>query len=183
MGTKVSFGRTQDVQLSQLISALERASEQLPTTLPKAWFSESLFHCRSERPVDYLAEIEHNLNKLAQMAAEAPGFSYLSEHTEAQLIAYTQAIYRAKRPRSGYPKSDLHQSRDMPEGRANQRAKLEQELARHLEYERRLQDNLRDAQGANNDARNQALVLKCQQRLLRCQRAIADIEKRLEQAG
>lgn len=162
-----------DSDIKRLLEILNQASRSLPSTLQRDWFSPELFQCRSERSCDYLQEIRDNLQKLSQLSAQSTSYVWLMEHVDAQLNAFIQAIYRAKRPAKA-AFVDRHAEKT---SRATQ---LQLELAKHHEYERRLTDNLRQAQAAVESEGKYEHVIACQQRLLRCQRAIAGIEKRIE---
>ena len=158
--------------IERLMEILDQASESMPANLRRDWFSPELFQCRSEKSCDYLQEIRDNLQKLSQLSAQSTSYQWLVEHVDAQLNAFIQAIYRAKRPAQAKT-VDRHAQKT---SRATQ---LQLELAKHHEYERRLADNLREAQMAADSAGKHERVIACQQRLLRCQRAIAALEKRI----
>ncbi|MCL4409882.1 MAG: primosomal replication protein [Gammaproteobacteria bacterium] len=169
-----------DDNLRNALHMLEQEAKHLPKNISKTWFSPELFHCRSERSCDYLQEIQANLQKLAELNPSSESASWLGQHVNAQLNAFTQAVFRAKRPAPAVTSkqklpSDERQSRSQ---------RLYAELAKHHEYERRLSDNLRQAQAAASSASSseshQRQVLLCQQRLMRCQKAIANIEAQIE---
>ena len=162
-----------DSDFKRLLEILDQASTSMPTTLQQEWFSPELFQCRSENSCDYLHEIRDNLQKLSQLSEQSSSYPWLLEHTDAQLNAFIQAIYRAKRP----PKQAFV---DRHAEKASRATKLQLELAKHHEYERRLTDNLRQAQAATESEGRHAHVIACQQRLSRCQRAIANIERKIE---
>lgn len=157
----------------RLMEILDRESKSLPGTLRRDWFSPELFQCRSEKSCDYLQEIRDNLQKLSLLSEQSTSYSWLVEHVDSQLNAFIQAIYRAKRPAQALT-IDRHAQK------TSHATQLQLELAKHHEYERRLTDNLRLAQDAPEAPDKRSHILTCQQRLLRCQRAIADIEKRIE---
>ena len=162
-----------DSDFKRLLEILDQASRSMPETLQRDWFSPEVFQCRSEKSCDYLHEIRDNLQKLSQLSEQSSSYLWLLEHTDAQLNAFIQAIYRAKRP----PKKAFV---DHHAEKTSHATKLQVELAKHHEYERRLTDNLRQAQAAPESEGKHAQVIACQQRLLRCQRAIAHIERKIE---
>lgn len=160
----------------QLLERLETACQGLPKELKSDWFAAELFSCRSADPADYLAEIRLNIERLQSMPKQNESYNWLFSHLEQQLQALTQALFRARKPGSG--KSDSTKPGMLREASL---AGLHQELARHHEYERRLQENLRIAQETEH-AEQQQRIMQCQQRLLRCQRAIRGIEERIRKA-
>ncbi|RUO32994.1 primosomal replication protein PriC [Aliidiomarina soli] len=168
--------------LEQLLTRLRNEGRQLPKTLPRAWFSDELFHCRSEYSADYLREIEENARTLDKLSPQASSYGYLSQRVEAQLLAYTQAILRARKPAANSRSATARSGQSTKQDSARKTlSTLHQDLAEHHEYERRLQDNLREAQQkAVTGTGKHDVIIKCQQRLLRCQRAIAAIEKKIE---
>ncbi|MCL5255666.1 MAG: primosomal replication protein, partial [Gammaproteobacteria bacterium] len=144
----------------------------MPATLRSDWFSAELFQCRSDKSCDYLQEIRDNLQKLSQLSEHSTSYQWFVEHVDAQLNAFIQAVYRAKRPAKA-------SSVDRHAQKTSRATQLQLELAKHHEYERRLTDNLREAQMAADTEGKSERVIACQQRLLRCQRAIAALEKRI----
>lgn len=162
------------------IEILHQESKRLPKNISKSWFSPELFRCRSERSCDYLQEIRDNLQKLSELNPSSESATWLANHLSEQLNAFTQAIFRAKRPA---PAVASKQKLPFDEQQSRSQS-LYAELAKHHEYERRLSDNLRQAQAAADSApsseSHQQHVLLCQQRLMRCQKAIANIEAKIE---
>lgn len=160
--------------LHQVIEALKLAFDKLPTELSTEWFSPELFQCRSSRPMDYLEEIERNAQTLTRLNQNSEQASWLSTQLESQLSAITQALLRSKHKFNSYTQPSLHVRTE------NARLQLEQELAKHHDYERRLTENLRLAQQQPDSAQSKQHIIQCQQRLLRCQRAIAGIERKID---
>lgn len=168
-----------DRELQRAIEILHQESKDLPHNINKTWFSPELFHCRSERVCDYLQEIRDNLQKLSELNPSSESATWLVNHLGEQLNAFTQAIFRAKRPAA----ASINKQKLSFDEEQSRNQSLYAELAKHHEYERRLSDNLRQAQAEaslTHSSENKQRVILCQQRLMRCQRAIADIETQIE---
>ena len=166
-------------EIEALFSALASISSGLPSTLTRALFDDALFQCRSDKTSDFLQEIRGNLQTLAELTPGNERYQWLYEHCEAQIMAFVQVAMRntrtAKNASTSLPKVQSHATRHQ---------RLQQDLVQHHDYERRLKDNLIEAQvqakHQQHDPVAQAKVIACQQRLLRCQKAIAKLEHRLE---
>lgn len=157
-------------QFEELYRQLYVATKGIPSEIKRDWFDVKLFQCRSSRPFDYLDEIKHNVEQLQTLQMYSEPYNWLLNHLDEQLNAYTQALFRAKNKiPAGQKIIKTSQKR-----RANL-ASLHQELATHHDYERRLQENLRVAVAQDE-------ILRAQQRLLRCQRAIAALEEKIRRA-
>lgn len=165
----------QDPDIVRLSAELDKISAKIPKKLTSALFDGSLFQCRSEKTCDYLQEIRDNLQKLSQLTPGNERYRWFYQHCEAQIMAFVQVAMR-----------NSHTARQAARPETNNKAfasslqQLHQDLARHHEYERRLEDNLRQAQTSADSAAGQQRVIACQQRLLRCQRAITAIEKQID---
>lgn len=170
---------TYATEIAQLYSALEAISAGLPRTLTRALFDDALFQCRSEKTRDFVQEIRGNLQTLAALTPKNERYQWFYEHCEAQIMAFVQVAMRnsrtAKKAASSIPKIQSHATRHQ---------RLQQELVLHHDYERRLKDNLTQAQAHASQQPHaeeaKAKVIACQRRLLRCQKAIANLERQLE---
>ena len=165
-------------EIEQLSSALKAISSGLPPLLTRALFDDALFQCRSDKTSDFVQEIRDNLHTLARLTAGHARYQWLYEHCEAQIMAFVQVAMRntrtAKQAAASLAKVQSHATRHQ---------QLQQQLVVYHDYERRLKDNLVQAQAQaeqHQDAATQARVIACQQRLLRCQKAIATLERQLE---
>lgn len=163
-------------EITSLVQILGRVSAELPATLSKELFDTTLFQSRSEYKREYLAEVRHNLVTLARLQPDGERYQWLSERCQAQVNAIVQLSLRnarkVKRSMQGAEAASLV--------RVSQRQYLQQELVKHHDYERRLKDNLYRAQEAAQASGDHNSVLVCQQRLIRCQHAIDNIERQLE---
>lgn len=157
-------------QFDEIYQRLYAATQGLPSEISRDWFDASLFQCRSTRPLDYLEEIKGNMEQLSTVKMYSESYNWLINRLDEQLNAYTQALFRAQNKFPGGQKRN-----SLREQKQQSLAVLHQELATHHDYERRLQDNLRAAS-------EQEEVLRAQQRLLRCQRAIASLEEKIRRA-
>ena len=162
-------------EIEQLFSALKAISSDLPPMLTRALFDDALFQCRSDKTSDFLQEIHDNLHTLARLTAGHERYQWFYEHCEAQIMAFVQVAMRngrtAKHAAVSLPKVQSHATRYQ---------RLQQELAVHHDYERRLKDNLYKAQAEAQISGEHHQVIACQQRLIRCQQAIEKIERQLE---
>ncbi|RTE86002.1 MULTISPECIES: primosomal replication protein PriC [Gammaproteobacteria] len=178
----------QDDSFTTLFNTLRGKAHELSGELLRPWLHSSVFHTQSTHISDYIDEAENNLKILSNIQSRSePEFevqaAYLSERVTQQLEALTRALYRTKPPisesaseiRQAYSaKTQTKVTSTNPETLK----KLYSTLTQYKGYEQRLEDQLRLAQ-QSNDKNQQELVLKAQQRLLRCQRAIVDIEKKI----
>ncbi|MGX5913574.1 primosomal replication protein PriC [Aliidiomarina sp. Khilg15.8] len=156
--------------LEEVYQRLHSATQALPGEISRDWFDATLFQCRSTRPLDYLDEIKRNVDQLQTVKMYSESYNWLINHLDEQLNAYTQALFRAQ---NKFPNGQKTIS--ISEQKQQSLAVLHKDLATHHDYERRLQDNLRNAT-------EQADVLRAQQRLLRCQRAIGVLEEKIRRA-
>lgn len=157
-------------QFEQIYQQLQTATQAFPSEISRDWFDSTLFQCRSTRPLDYLDEIKTNMQQLQTLKMYSESYNWLINHLDEQLNAYTQALFRAQ---NKFPRDQKKIS--ISAQKKQSLAALHQELATHHDYERRLEENLRNVQEQNE-------VLKAQQRLLRCQRAIAALEEKIRRA-
>jgi primosomal protein N'' len=157
-------------RFEEIYQRLESATQGLPSEIQRDWFDATLFQCRSTRPLDYLEEIKRNMDQLQALQMYSESYNWLINRLDEQLNAYTQALFRAQNKFPGGQKKF-----SVGERKQQDLASLHKELATHHDYERRLQDNLRNA-SAQED------VLRAQQRLLRCQRAIGVLEEKIRRA-
>lgn len=175
--TMVDSNKTNEIE--ELFSVLEGLSAGLPPTLTRALFDNALFQCRSEKTSDFLQEIRDNLQILSGLTPGNERYLWFYEHCEAQIMAFVQGAMR--NPRTA---KNAALSRPKVQSNATRHQRLQQELVLHHDYERRLKDNLSQAQTQaaqqQHAAEAQAKVIVCQQRLLRCQRAIVNLERQLE---
>lgn len=161
--------------LVQLNTALEKVLASLPTVITKTLFDTTLFLCRSEQTSDYLQEIQTNLHRLSHLDAANANYQWLYARCEEQINAFIQVAMRNRarinQATTGHrlTRSDL-----------SKRQHLQQELSQHHDYERRLKENLFQAQEAAHDSGDHQRVMVCQQRLIRCQQAIAKLERAIE---
>lgn len=163
--------------IEQLTQALNQLSTDFPALISTSVFSTSLFRSRSEYMVDYLQEIRENLGKLDQLVDTNPQYQWLYEHCETQIMAFVQVAMRNQKQvkQAAAPKGSSASSTLF-----SRQQYLQQELVKHHDYERRLKDNLYKAQEAAQASGDHNSVLVCQQRLIRCQHAIENIERQLE---
>lgn len=181
---------------SQLFKQLYEKADEARTELSRPWFDMTLFSCRSTLIRDYVAEAEQTWQRCEQQQQPSAQQQWLYERLEQQLATLTQALYRGKPPR-GYSKLQVSQQQEeQQQALRNKQSQnlvaLYQQLKQYKEYEVRLTDNLKLlqqevsalAQVTNNTKKHQEkqletqrLLLVAQQRLQRCQKAIAGVDR------
>ncbi|EKE82855.1 primosomal replication protein PriC [Idiomarina xiamenensis] len=157
-------------RLKKIVEALKKQAQQIDQQLSERiehWFDVHLFSCDSNKALDYVLEVERNLNRLPQLSGNAQ--HYLAQQLSLQIEALVVAL------RPGV--IDKKQT-DKRLTTAATLASQHQRLAQYHEYERRLQQNLLDAQQLPSSPQQ---ILHCQQRLNRCQQAIMQLEERIRQ--
>lgn len=184
---------------TQLFNALKEKALCHKGELLRPWLHSSLFHTQSTRVLDYLEEAESNVSRLQQLESQmrvndAPSKGmneqhlWLSERVTKQLEAITRALYKAP-PRVSESLEEIREAykapsannpaNQKPAGTANNIKKLYETLTQYKGYEQRLEDQLRLAQAKSHTDDTRAFVITTQQRLMRCQKAIVDIEKKI----
>lgn len=162
-------------RLSHLIERLASQINEHPNKSEQCLFSPGLFQSLSHNLNDYLSEINTNYFTIKRMVEKKQNIniSFLSERLIEQIAAITREI--ATRP--------LQQT----EKYRNNKEDIYQKLARHQDYQRRLQDMIRDKQLILNKQIYQHEKIQLQQeiasyenRLSRCQYAIKQIERQIE---
>ncbi|WP_428776055.1 primosomal replication protein PriC [Vibrio sp.] len=163
-------------QLAQQAAAIDRQRGEQNNPL----FDEILFSCRSKLLVPCVDEAKSTCAAISRESdagmLTAARAEYLTERLLAQISAIqreisTQEIRRREPKQSGYGRKPINQ--------------LYQDLAQHQDWERRLQDMVREkelavehAAGINKASAQQAL-LATEKRLQRCQAAKHRIEKQI----
>lgn len=177
-----------------LFNQLYKKAEEAATELTRPWFDKSLFNCRSTRLRDYVNEAENTWQQCQQLTqtttTNSAQYNWLMTRLDQQLNTLVQAFYRGKPPKTSsmtYAKKHAQQ-----EKLTNDLLGLYQQLKTYKEYEVRLGDNLRVVQHqltvlsqnssttlkkASEQQATQQQVLMAQQRLQRCQKAIAAVER------
>lgn len=166
--------------LQRLYHLIERLACQInehPNKSEQCLFSPGLFQCLSHNLNDYLSEINVNYFALKRMVEKKQNIniSFMSERLIEQIAALTREI--ATRPHQQTKKS----------GNKTTKEDVYQKLARHQDYQRRLQDMIRDKQLELTKQTYQQEKIRLQQeiasyenRLYRCQYAIKQIERQIE---
>ncbi|CUS49463.1 MAG: primosomal replication protein N'' PriC [Idiomarinaceae bacterium HL-53] len=164
--------QSQPTLFSALFEKLEQQCQQFEGELNKQWFEDSLFQTRSTYLREYIREARNNAERLLQLSPEKKGYDWLAERLEAQLNALSRALFRFQPPMA-------EEAHGLPAENASVLRKLHGTLVTYRGYETRLEDQLRLAQAAPSNTISQTLVLKTQQRLQNCQKAIADLERKI----
>lgn len=178
------------VLFNQLYSQAEAAA----TELTRPWFDKRLFSCRSTTIRDYVKEAEDTWQRCQQLTqtttTNSAQYDWLMVRLDQQLNTLVQALYRGKPPKT-MPLSNAKKHAQQ-EKLTNDLLGLYQQLKTYKEYEVRLADNLRVVQQhltalsqnnsttikkATEQQATQQQVLVAQQRLQRCQKAIAAVER------
>lgn len=167
-----------------LLQALEQQVQQLAQTIANApaiavaqpRFDSQLFNQRDARLSHYQAEVEKNLGQLKQEVAKGrqEQVAFLAERIVAQITALQRELATLK-------------LREKNTTQAKSGADMYQTLAQHQDYERRLQEMLRDKesllfQQTSLDAQQklQKELATLEGRLMRCRQALRRIEKQIE---
>lgn len=167
-----------------LLQVLEQQVQQLAQTIADApamavaqpRFDNQLFNQRDARLNSYLAEVEKNLNQLKQEVQKGrqEQVAFLAERIVTQVTALQRELATLKLREQNVtkvkPGTDVYQT-----------------LAEHQDYERRLQEMLRDKesllfQQTTIDAQQklQKELATLEGRLMRCRQALRRIEKQIE---
>lgn len=167
-----------------LLQALEQQVKQLTqniadtpaisVTQPR--FDNQLFHQRDARLSHYLAEVEKNFSGLKQEVQKGrqEQVAFLAERIVTQITALQRElatlILREKNITKVKPGTDAYQT-----------------LAEHQDYERRLQEMLRDKESLlfkqttiDAQQKSQKELATLEGRLMRCRQALRRIEKQIE---
>lgn|SRR5690554_5940180 len=183
---------------TELFRHLYAKAEEAATELSRPWFDKGLFSCRSTSIADYVKEAESTWQRCQQItevsnSAEATNreqYNWLIERLDKQLSTLVQALYRGK-PVKQAPVSSVP-THAQQQKQTQDLIGLYQQLKTYKEYEVRLSDNLRVAQlhltassqnnsstvkNINEQKEAQQQLLVAQQRLQRCQKAIAAVER------
>ncbi|RUO40605.1 hypothetical protein CWE15_07620 [Aliidiomarina taiwanensis] len=181
---------------SQLFKQLYEKAEEARSELSRPWFDMTLFSCRSTVIRDYVAEAEQTWKRCEQLQASSSQQQWLHERLDRQLTTLVQALYRGKPPKASSSAQIAQQQEQQQQALRNQQSKdlvaLYQQLKQYKEYEVRLTDNLKllqqevsalalvksaTKQHQEKQQETQRLLLVAQQRLQRCQRAIAGVDR------
>jgi len=130
------------------------------------WFSPSLFQTRSSIALDYVKETERLLAQLRQTTSEESQL-YISEKLSAQVEALATALRSGKLPEVDEEQREI---------KASHYQKLHKQLVTYRDYERRLTENLENAQSTGF----QDVIQAAQKRLNRCQMAIDQLERQIQ---
>lgn len=130
------------------------------------WFSPSLFQTRSSVAIDYVKETERLLGQLLQTTSKESQ-RYVAEKLCAQVEALATALRSGKLPEMGEEQREV---------KASHYQKLHEQLVTYRDYERRLTDNLENAQSTGF----QDVIQAAQKRLNRCQMAIEQLERQIQ---
>lgn len=143
-------------------------------------FDQTLFHCQARLLVPCVKEAESTYHTLAREQESGRLTTLRAEYLSEQLLAQISAIQRELATyglRNSEPKHRNHYRKPINV--------LYQELAQHQEWERRLQDMVREkeqqlslaAPYQQQDA--QKALIATEQRLARCQQAKLKLEKQI----
>lgn len=167
-----------------LLQALEQQVEQLAQTIANTpamavaqpRFDRQLFNQRDVRLNNYLAEVEKNLSQLKQEAVNGrrQQVAFLAERIVTQVTALQRELatlkLREKNVTKIKPGTDVYHT-----------------LAEHQDYERRLQQMLRDKESLlfkqttiDTQQKLQKELATLEGRLMRCRQALRRIEKQIE---
>lgn len=157
-----------------LLLNLERRAQQFDSeqkkqgsALTEQWFTASLFQCRSNLAVDYVAEIRRLYSQLTQTNTDEVK-TFIAEQISQQALALTNALSGVTLPTVNQHPYEHTQST---------LTNLHQKLATYRGYEQRLQHNVTSARDANDTITAQ----QQEKRLNRCQQAIAELERKIQQ--
>lgn len=164
-------------RLSHLIDQLACKINEHPNKSAECLFSPGLFRGISHNLNDYLTEISSNYLVIKRMVEKEQNIniSFVSDRLIEQIAALMREI--ATRP---YQQAKKRVSKSGKED-------IYQKLARHQDYQRRLQDMIRDKKLELSKQSYQQEKIRLQQeiasfdnRLARCQHAIKQIERQIE---
>lgn len=182
----------------ELFKHLYNKAEEAATELSRPWFDKGLFSCRSTMIADYVKEAESTWLRCQQLAttentaptANREQYNWLIERLDKQLSTLVQALYRGKPAKRAAVSSVPTHAQQQKQ--TQDLLGLYQQLKTYKEYEVRLGDNLRVVQlhltalsqsnsrtnkSINEQQNAQQQLLVAQQRLQRCQKAIAAVER------
>ena len=161
-------------QLDNIVARLEQQAQQFDAEnrkrqrkLREQWFSQSLFHSRSNLAVDYVQELKQLIAKLSD--ANRPEVrNFLAEQVSQQLMALPTALNGSSLPVEKKDKRLVQQSR---------LAQMHQQLATYRGYEQRLLINIENCRRQHDSIGAQ----QQEKRLNRCQQALATLEASIQQ--
>ncbi|KOC89952.1 primosomal replication protein PriC [Winslowiella iniecta] len=163
-----------DARVDQLASSVSPLAERRTR---RARFDNQLFHCQSTRLGDYLQEVRETLAQLKQCVAGAnpERLSWLAERVVLQIGALQREVAT----------QTLRRQEGMKQSPAE---KLQQKLADHHEFERRLLAMLMERERQLGQQETLLQQQKMQQemvaleaRLQRCRAALKEIEREVAQ--
>ncbi|MGF1687662.1 primosomal replication protein [Photobacterium japonica] len=157
-------------RLEQIVSQLAQQATQVDKQRGvgrRPLFDEQLFHCRSKQLMPCIHEIRHEIEALRSEQDAGRLLPARTRHVCERIVAQIQAVQRELATldiRKNEPKPQRSWRKPLHE--------LYQELAQHQEWERRLEDMVRD---------KHQLLPRCttQQEQLHTQREIVALEARL----
>ncbi|WP_434355998.1 primosomal replication protein [Parasalinivibrio latis] len=171
--------------LNNLLTEMAKQAAQTDRSRKEGWeplFDEQLFYCRSSLLTPYVAEAKHNLETLETEQRENRLSAARASHLCERLLNQVTALKREQstgRLRTKFRNTTYRK----PSVTARQ---LYENLAQHREWERRLEnmvreEELRHANCASWDEQQacQQKILATESRLQRCRDAITNIEKQI----
>ena len=153
-------------EFSEQAQHIDEQNRRQSKKVTEQWFSLSLFHTRSSIARDYVEETKRLLAQLLAAKREESQ-RFLAEKLSAQIEALATALRSGKLP---------EQAEEQREIRASHYQLLHEKLVTYRDYERRLTENLSQAQSTGS----QEAVQIAQKRLNRCQMAIVQLERQIQ---
>ena len=160
-------------QLSNILQNLMQQAEQLDADnrrhhkqLSEQWFAHSLFKCRSNLAIDYVAETQRLATQLEHSNNEHIR-TFIAEQISQQLTALSTALRGNQLPL---------EKRDSRLRQQSRIAALHQKLVTYRGYEQRLLHNVK----ACRDRHDTLAAQQQEKRLNRCQQAIQALEQDIQ---
>ena len=153
-------------RLGESAARFDKKNQRQQRQLGEHWFNRTLFKCRSNLAVDYVAETRQLVSQM-KTSTNPQAQEFIAEQISQQLLALTTALKGCSLP---------EQKRDARLVQQSHVAALHQQLATYHGYEQRLLLNIQRCRDDNDSVGAQ----QQEKRLNRCQQAIIELERNIQ---